>query len=204
MDKYYFWMGVLLAFVIIIRIYEPKIKGYIGESRVNSTLDKLSNEYITLKDLLLETEKGTTQVDHVVVCPKGIFVIETKNYDGWIYGSDNQKYWTQVIYKNKNKFYNPVWQNKGHISAIRQKIIGIGNLPIYSIVAFGGGCTLKKINCDSPVIYMNSLKKYIRDFQGDRILSESEISQVISILNRENIVDKDRRKEHIRYVRGMK
>ena len=60
------------------------------------------------------------QIDHVVVSRKGIFVLETKNYTGWIFGNENSQNWTQVIYKRKEKFYNPIWQNFDHIQALKE------------------------------------------------------------------------------------
>ncbi len=196
-------MGILLGIIIVFKAYEPKLKGKIGEGRVNSILGKLPEGYIILKDLLLETDKGTTQIDHVVVCEKGIFVIETKNYDGWIYGSENQKYWTQVIYKTKNKFFNPIWQNKGHISAIKKGLAKF-DLPIYSVIAFGGGCTFKKIDCETPVMYMGKLKKYIINFTGEGYLGLDEVNSIGNKLRNLNITDYEKRKEHIRQVRMKK
>ena len=75
----------------------PQNIGKRGERRVARKLDWLSKEYITLNDLLLPTRYGTTQIDHVVVSPYGIFVIETKNYKGWILG--------MRIHKSGNKVY---------------------------------------------------------------------------------------------------
>ena len=94
--------------------------------RVFSILLQLPDEYTIINDLMLSTEKGTTQIDHVVVSRYGVFVIETKNYQGEIYGDDNRKEWTQMIvndvtytkrwwktytYVTKNHFYNPVKQS---------------------------------------------------------------------------------------------
>lgn len=172
MERYYVIMGIFLGIILVFKTYEPKIKGKIGEGRVNSILGKLPEGYIILKDLLLETDKGTTQIDHVVVCEKGIFVIETKNYDGWIYGSENQKYWTQVIYKTKNKFFNPIWQNKGHISAIKKGLARF-DLPIYSVIAFA----------------------------GEGYLGLDEVNSIGNKLRNLNITDYEKRKEHIRQVR---
>ena len=75
----------------------PQNIGKRGERRVARKLDWLSKEYITLNDLLLPTRYGTTQIDHVVVSPYGIFVIETKNYKGWIFGHENSEEWKQSL-----------------------------------------------------------------------------------------------------------
>ena len=109
-----FLVIALIAASIVLRIYEPAIKGIIGEKRVRKQLDKLSPEnYRVLNDVMVRTEKGTSQIDHVVVSIYGIFVIETKNYTGWIHGSENSEYWTQSIYRKKTKFRNPIRSKLG-------------------------------------------------------------------------------------------
>ena len=57
--------------------------------------------YYLFNDLTLETPDETTQIDHVIISRFGIFVIETKNFTGWIFGSENQKQWTKTTYGNK-------------------------------------------------------------------------------------------------------
>ena len=94
---------IICIFVLLVAwkiwISLPKNIGKYGEIRVARKLDWLSKEYITLNDVLLPTHYGTTQIDHIVVSPYGIVVIETKNYKGWIFGTERQKIWTQKIYK---------------------------------------------------------------------------------------------------------
>ncbi|MBE6286353.1 MAG: NERD domain-containing protein [Bacteroidales bacterium] len=99
----------------------PQNIGKRGERRVARKLDWLSQEYITLNDLLLPTRYGTTQIDHVVVSPYGIFVIETKNYKGWIFGHENSEEWRQSLLGKKrfwgwsseqHKFRSPIRQNE--------------------------------------------------------------------------------------------
>ena len=84
-------------------------KGWIGEIKTGFSLwaGLDSNLYHRFHDVIIPSSHGTTQVDHILVSPFGIFVVETKNYKGWIYGSEDQSAWTQVIYKSKHKFQNP-------------------------------------------------------------------------------------------------
>ncbi len=88
-----------------------------GEAFVNSAIKRKldKTKYHLIKDVTLPTVDGTTQVDHIIVSKFCIFVIETKNMKGWIFGGERQKTWTQSIYKNKNKFQNPLHQNYKHI-----------------------------------------------------------------------------------------
>ena len=100
----YLWIPLLLIGAIIIQLNYPTIKGAAGERHVNRLLGKLGPNYSIYHDLYVPNDKGgTTQVDHVVTSPFGIFVIETKHYKGWIFGKEHQRYWTQVIYKRKEK-----------------------------------------------------------------------------------------------------
>lgn len=75
----------------------PKYKGKEGELHVHNILAQLPKEYTILDDVMMKTNSGTTQIDHVVVSRYGVFAIETKNYRGDIYGNDDRQQWTQVI-----------------------------------------------------------------------------------------------------------
>ena len=95
-------IAIIVVLIVALAIYlswynSPKQKGTRGEKYVSNILTKLPNEYIVLNDLIYNTVHGTTQVDHVIISKYGVFVIETKNYRGNIYGNDNMKEWTQII-----------------------------------------------------------------------------------------------------------
>ena len=92
-------------------------KGARGEARVSTTLTKALDQstYHILNDVTLPAQAGTTQIDHIVVSRYGIFVIETKNMAGRIYGDADQSQWTQVLRRRKSRFQNPLWQNYKHI-----------------------------------------------------------------------------------------
>ncbi|MGF2618169.1 NERD domain-containing protein [Rossellomorea vietnamensis] len=151
----------------------PQVKGRIGEGWVKFFLSKLDPErYFLLHDILLPGHNGkTTQIDHIVVSPYGIFVIETKNYNGWIFGSEKSKKWTQQIYRNKQQFQNPIHQNHGHIEAIKNVLGEQVKLPYVSIIAFNSRADLKKITISSPdihVTYDTRIKKTIELYQDKR------------------------------------
>jgi len=115
--------AVLFGFYVLFKILaSPRVKGRIGEAIVNhAVLDKLDPAiYRNFHDLYLPRPDGlgSTQIDHVIVSPFGIFVIETKNYKGWIFGSEKQRQWTQQIYRNKSRFQNPLHQNLLHVRAL--------------------------------------------------------------------------------------
>ncbi len=138
----YWWLIVLL--IIISFLKSPFMKGAIGEALVNLAaalfLDK--NIYRLFKNVTLPTEDGTTQVDHVIVSPYGIFVIETKNLKGWIFGNAQQKMWTQQIYKHKSQFQNPLHQNYKHTQTL-QSALEIEPSKLFSLVVFIGDSEFK-------------------------------------------------------------
>lgn len=76
--------------------------------------------------MTLPTPDGTTQVDHVIVSRFGVFVIETKNHKGWVFGEERSRKWAQVIYRNKYQFLNPLRQNYKHLKAV-QEVTGLKN-----------------------------------------------------------------------------
>lgn len=106
------WLIIILAIIPVFKMFVPYIKGKLGEYIVQYHAKKFLNEdYILLNDLtFLDQDNQTTQIDHILLSPYGIFVIETKNYKGWIFGSSHQK-----IYKSSHKFQNPLHQNYKHI-----------------------------------------------------------------------------------------
>ena len=126
---------VLLAFFI-----QPK--GVVGERRVSKLLESLGEEASIYNDLYIPKKNGEmTQVDHVLLSAYGLFVIETKNYKGWIFGGETQRNWTQTIYKKRSQFYNPVIQNNAHLIAL-QHYINM-DVPVHSIIVFSDATTFK-------------------------------------------------------------
>ena len=127
MVELFFVIMVLLIIGLIISIlgkydvfHKPTNEeiGEYGENYVSQFLSNIQDSVVFNDVILLDSKtKKSSQIDHVVVRPNGIFVIETKNYAGRIYGNDNQREWTQVLAYGeiKNRFYNPIKQNATHI-----------------------------------------------------------------------------------------
>ncbi|KJV05671.1 nuclease-related domain-containing protein [Methylocucumis oryzae] len=109
-----------------------------GEKKVRITLQSIEEHGYHLKNnITIPTTNGSTQIDHILFSRKGIFIIETKDYKGWIYGNEKQHKWTQT-FKNsqkKYKFLNPLLQNNGHIYHL-SNVVGISKEWIISIVVF--------------------------------------------------------------------
>jgi hypothetical protein len=202
MEFIFLFLMLALSFIFSL----PKVKGYLGERSVKLFLRRLDKEkYFIAHDVMVKRDDGkTSQIDHVIVSQTGIFVIETKNYRGWIYGSEKSKNWTQVIYKRKEQFLNPVLQNKGHIQALKEQLGE--EMPYYSIISFSTRADLKKIEIQSPdtkVIYTPNIAKAITAYKQN-FLSKERTQQIYQKLITLNISDKTMRKEHVNTIQHKK
>lgn len=155
-----------------------------------------------INNLVLETAPGkTSQIDHVVIKPNGIFVIETKNYSGRIYGNESQMQWTQVLNygKIKNHFYSPVRQNQTHIYAIRKLLNQ--DTAIYSIVVFIKG-NIKHIH--SPNVY--TIWRLIQKLNApsEKPVSPEQMNLIYAALLNNNKRNAISNSEHIGNIRSMK
>jgi hypothetical protein len=170
----------LIPLIILAGILRsPWFKGVTGEFLVNTAarLFLSKNEYHLIKDVTLPTKNGTTQIDHIVVSRYGVFVIETKNMKGWIFGSSNQKTWTQKIYKRTNKFQNPLHQNYKHVKTL-EALLDIPATAIHSLVVFVGDSTFKTDMPDN-VTYAGGYIRYIKS-KREEILSMADVNAVIA------------------------
>jgi len=168
------------------------IKGWFGEKQTQFGMWlKLGDEYTRFHDVIVPTYNGTTQIDHILLSRFGIFVIETKNINGWIFGNEKSKQWTQSMYGKKFKFQNPLHQNYRHTKAL-ESYLQTDHDNIHSVVFFIGENT--KIKTELPNNVMtHGLSAYIKSFQSN-VFSSSELDQFeqkISQLRDLNISTKD-------------
>jgi len=204
------YLVLFFVFVLAIKLFEkwawPIIAGHIGESFVSGRLDSLDSRYYRILNDVMLPSKGsteTTQIDHIVVSNFGIFCIETKAYEGWIFGDINRDYWTQVIYKYKKKFYNPLKQNYAHVKAVENLIqIKYPHARILSFVAFPNAKKIKISGTDS-VGYMRDILKKIKNYNNS-ILSDTERDNIYQMLSQANIIDKEARRQHNQSVMKIK
>ncbi len=143
---YWPFFALLFGFYVLFTFHSSaSFKGWYGEWMVCRGLRRLDPQlFRQFHDLYLPRPdgQGTTQLDHVVVSPFGIFVIETKNYKGWIFGSEKQRQWTQQIYRAKHRFQNPLHQNHLHVKAV-MILLGLPENAFHSLVFFIGGAEFK-------------------------------------------------------------
>ncbi|WP_288620292.1 NERD domain-containing protein [uncultured Treponema sp.] len=196
---------IILTFILFVFfiIFFAKGKGKIGEARVSRRLNKLGEDFTVIDDLMIRNDRGdTSQIDHVVLSEYGILVIETKNYQGWIFGKEQSEQWIQVIYKEKFKFRNPIKQNWSHIYALKNVLKDFPNIRYVPIVAFAGSATLKNVEARTPVVYVEDLRQEINNqCCCEKSLSKEEIAKIREILTSKDIIEKKDKKEHIRKIR---
>jgi hypothetical protein len=150
--------------------YRSKVSQNRGEAEVQKALTTKfsSTQYHLLNNITIPIEDGTTQIDHILVSTKGIFVIETKHYSGWIFGDPNSKQWMQVIYQVKTRFQNPIHQNYLHVKAIQKLLDFIPDGQIQSVVVFTGSAEFKT-PMPKNVFYLEQLVEHLQAFQEDTI-----------------------------------
>ncbi|HFK1548908.1 NERD domain-containing protein [Bacillus anthracis] len=195
---------ILIPLNIVLKKHVPKWKRKAGEKFVKRILGKLdSKSYYVLHDVTVYTEYGdTTQVDHIVIAETGVFVIETKNYEGWIDGSEKSARWSQGIFRKKSSFQNPFRQNYKHIKAIEW--VMEKQLPCISIAVFHPKCSLKRVNVhskDKHILYYNDLKKCIESYI-DLKLTIDEVQHIYQTILQVNIMDKDIEKKTVKYLQN--
>ena len=163
-----------------------KRKGALGEIRLKAgaALALPSSVYRRYHDVTLTTAAGsTTQIDHVFVSVFGVFVVETKNMSGWIFGTEKNRVWTQTFPNGeKYKFQNPLRQNFGHVKAIEEILRGIG-LPrgnVKSVVVFVGDAKLKLETPDNVTVGFGATE-YIRSFQT-RVLTDLQVLKICAAI----------------------
>lgn len=194
---------IVSIIITIIWFNSAKIKGSIGEFRVDLKLMNLGSDYIIMNDIMIRNSKGTTsQIDHLILSEYGIFVIETKNYKGWIFGDEKSDEWLQTIYKKKYSFRNPVKQNWSHVYALKHVLSDFPNTKYQPIVVFAGTATLKHIISSVPVIYENSLKKTIKKYCIEKCLSNDDVLKIKDTLETSQIKERSSKKEHIENIRN--
>ncbi len=131
-------------------------------------------DYHLINNITLNTGKTTTQIDHVLVSQYGVFVIETKGYKGWVFGDPKSPQWTQVIYRSKFRFGNPLRQNAGHVAALQQ-LFDLDQACVHSLVVFCGTVQFKT-QMPPNVIHFAELAAYLETFK-EKVLSYEQVVQ---------------------------
>lgn len=152
-----------------------------------------------------------SQIDLVLVMTEGIIVFEVKDYSGWLYGSGNTTNWTQVLsYGNeKFKFYNPIKQNRQHITELKKTLKQFKNIPFFSVIVFYGDCELKEISYIPKNTYL------VKPHRVMEVVSKiKEENEPTNYTNKREVIDKlkelvslgenvDYQEQHIENINDM-
>ncbi|MFC4104289.1 nuclease-related domain-containing protein [Paenibacillus xanthanilyticus] len=188
--------------------------GELGEYKINIQLDQLPKDTKYLSDIMIKNPKsrtGYSQIDHIVVSPYGLFVIETKNYNGEIKGGRSDKYWRV---SNRFNMFNPLKQNFGHIKALERVLSEFPDLLYISMISFTMRCRfsidpeLRKIESNELIVYDTELSEFIhrkinriRATSDKELLTEVEMQNIQDIIHNSNITDPALRSEHVDKIR---
>lgn len=161
---------------------------------------------------LPKDDGATSETDVILIHSTGIFAVESKNYSGWIFGSEKSRMWTQTLPNGKGRiikkpFYNPIMQNKTHIKWLKKQVGE--NIPVYSIIAFSERCELKDITVESK-----DVKVIKRQFIGETVkslgnqsllaLSRMDIERVYEMLYPYTQTTEYEKQQHIENIYSVK
>lgn len=185
-------------------------KGTYGEYLTYKELEYIKGPHRILTNVYLPTRNGnTTEIDLIYIHESGIYVLESKNYGGWIFGNERDRTWTQVFKsQRKEKFYNPITQNRGHINNL-MRVLNISPNYVKSIIVFSERCTLKNItvySSDVRVVKRNDLVRTLNGLirQSSVRLSENQIIEIYNNLHRFTNVSDSVKNQHINYVNNTR
>jgi hypothetical protein len=195
------WLVIPIALIIFL-LKTSFFKGWFGEFIINviGTFFLNKAEYHVLKNVTLPTEDGTTQIDQIIVSKYGIFVVEIKNMKGWIFGEQQQKTWTQQIYKHRRKFQNPLFQNYKHIKTLENSLNKRDK--IFSLIVFAGDSTFKTSmpeNVTRPIGYIEYIKS-----KREILFSEYEVDEIIDQINSGKLQPSLKtHRQHVNHVKSI-
>lgn len=198
---------IIVLLFIIWRIYVIFVgKGKIGELVASAVLARLPKEdFAVYNNVLINTdEEGhTSQIDHLVISIYGIFVIETKNYSGYIYGSENAEYWRQYFKWESYEMRNPVKQNQSHVYALQNLLKEHKPLFFYPIVVFVGDAVLRIWKREQCICYVKDLYDEICSHTV-RHYTHAKMNEFCDIIELVDQSDERNDQEHTQQVKWLK
>jgi len=157
-------------------------------------------DYHLLNHVTLRLPQGTTQIDQILVSRFGVFVIETKDYKGWIFADTRQKYWTQVLFRKKFRFQNPLIQNMGHVRAVKALLDFLPSQAVISSVVFAGSAEFKS-GIPEGVFSVGAFVNYVRSHTSE-VMSVNRLQFCVGRLETERLsLTNQTDVEHIQHVR---
>lgn len=202
---FYIVFALLIGFVLG-RVHSSHVSGDStfqtrGEALVTTLLQSNFGpaDYHLMNHVTLKFQNGTTQIDHILVSRFGVFVIETKDYKGWIFGDPNQPKWTQVLFWLRFKFQNPILQNSLHVRAVQDLLDFLPPTAIKSVVVFTGDAKFKTV-MPPGVFYASEVAAYLRNVT-DEVMSRNRLQFCVGRLETARLaISGETDIEHVRYV----
>lgn len=176
-----------------------KIRGWFGEKKTSfyMWLSLNAKVYRRFHDFIIPAKNGTTQIDHLIVSPYGLFIVETKNRKGWIFGSERQQKWTQSLYGENYSFQNPLRQTFRQ-KKILSEFLGLNESIIRTVIYFVSDCKFKTQL--PPNVIKSRLGKYIKQFDTT-VLSSEEVHQIAGVLEQHMTESSLTTRDHVRSLR---
>ena len=213
MEMYFAAVICIVVMILIAKLAiwmnNPASVGRRGENTVEWALLRLSNDARVLKNLYIPFGDNSTEIDIVYISQSGIFVIEVKNYGGWIFGNETSKQWMAIHFQRRYSFYNPIKQNKIHIDCLKKLVNRKVNY--YNIVVFSNRCEFKELKITSEDVHvinyadLYGLISFLNDKSNIKMTNEEVIS-IYNVLGNYTVdkVNKDVIYKHNQYVQGKK
>lgn len=186
-------------------------RGAAGERLIHRRLARFENEgggKLLSNIYVSKINGGTTEIDLLLIHPKGLFVFESKNYRGWIFGNEAHQNWTQTLPRgwhgdvHKERFYNPILQNASHIKHLMYRIEK--NIPVWSVIVFSDECELKDITINSKNVRVvqcynvaSTVEQICNETQFD-FLTETEVIDLYNHLLINASVSDEEKERHAR------
>lgn len=207
-------MGKSLMDIAVDKLYQAlggeKLTGKLGEAFTAKELKYVQlfgRKGKILRNVYVPKDNGeTSEIDLLYITQKGIFVFESKNYSGWIFGDEKSQKWTMMLpNKEKHSFYNPIKQNQTHIKWLRNYIGE--EIPLFSIIVFSERCELKKVtiaSSDIKVIKRDFTYATVRDIwnKNEDCLSGEEVENLYKNLQKLTKVSKETKEVHIQNIKN--
>ena len=182
-----------IIIIITYYLFGSKIIGWSGEHWTKQVLKKLPKDvYKVLNNIMISNNEKTHQIDHIVVSKYGIFVIETKQYNGYITGGIYDEKWVRHLKKKKIYYTNPIKQNYGHVMSVCE-LLNLDKEKVFNIVCIPSRATLN-IQNNGELTRNDTIVKKILSYNEEIIF---DVDSIINTIEENNIRDKSKRKKYV-------
>lgn len=179
-------------------------RGEEGERAVAGILSALPEKFVVMNDVIVPSRTGSAQIDHVVISEYGVFVIETKNYAGFLDGDASESAWQKTHCGRTIEIRNPVMQNSSHVSAL-SLVLALKKERFVPLVALSPECALSERLSSSlrasgvSVVPFPSVASFVAS-RRPRVLSRGDVGRLCGELSRVMYRSPLARRRHLRSV----